>query len=139
MKSCKRCRARAGCVSLCKEVEALLPKEDTGRDAHREVRLSPEVYEALMERVSYAEWHHQEVINKYPSVDLSKLTAKERRALVLLADGLSQREAARRLGIRLSSLQKRVRTARARLSGGRTEQVVEGEETGGRIGRGGRP
>ena len=116
MRKCSACKEREDCIRLCPDVESILPKEETGANSHREVPMSPEEFEAVAEMYSFARWDHEETINRHPKADLSRLTSKEKQAFLLLASGLSMRAAARRLKIKLSSLQARVRSTKKRLS-----------------------
>lgn len=134
MKTCKTCKARNTCISLCPEVESRLPKEYTGKDGRVEVSMDTDAFNAVMERYAYRDWSHDEAVSRCPKVDLSLLTAKERSAVLLIASGLSQRAAARRLNIKLSSLQKRVSTARARLSACQFSYLVKGDNIRARVG-----
>ncbi|MBI5189090.1 MAG: hypothetical protein HZA22_00250 [Nitrospirae bacterium] len=126
MKTCKTCKTRMTCQSLCPEIESRLPKEYTGKDGRVEVSMDTDAFNAVMERYAYRDWSHDEAVSRCPKVDLSVFTAKEKSAVLLLASGMSQRGAAKRLRIKLSSLQKRVRTARARLSACQFSYLVKG-------------
>ena len=112
MITCNTCKKLDRCTRLCPAVESLLPKEETGKDARHEVKMDTDAFMAVVERYSYAEWRHEEHAAASPRPDLSVLTRKERNALLLLASGLSMREAARRLKINLKSFQKRVSAGR---------------------------
>jgi len=127
MKTCRSCKDRERCVRVCPEVEKVLPKDESGRDSHREVTMSPEAFIVAVERYSYTEWHALEGARPHPVLDMSCLTVKEKNALLMLASGLSARASARRLKINLSAFQKRVSSARRKMSGGRFSHIVEGK------------
>lgn len=116
MRKCSACKERGLCTRICPAIENILPKDATGANSHREVLMSPEDFEAVAERQSFSGWTHEETANRYPIADLSRLTQKEKRALLLLAEGCSMRAAARKLKISLHALQTRVRSGRKRLA-----------------------
>jgi DNA-binding CsgD family transcriptional regulator len=99
MKGCANCGKRDNCRALCERIEGLLPKELTGKDTHREVALDADDFASVVEMHSYARWCGESRRKKSAAVDLSGLTGRERRAVMLLASGLSQREAAARMRI----------------------------------------
>ena len=127
MRKCSTCKERGLCTRICPAIESILPKDATGANSHREVLMSPEDFEAVAEKQSFSEWTHEETANRYPIADLSRLTQKEKRALLLLAEGYSMRAAARKLKINLKSLQKRVNTGRKRLLGRHPSHLMRGE------------
>ena len=94
MITCGICRKQDRCTRPCPAVESLLPKEETGKDARHEVSMDPEAFQAVVDRYSYSVWHHGELVTSCPRPDLSILTAKEKRALLLTARGFSQRDGA---------------------------------------------
>ncbi len=93
MITCKTCKKLKTCTRLCPRVESLLPKEDTGKDHHREISMDMDDFLAAAEIYSYTAWHHEELVSTNPALDLSDLSGKEKKALLLMAKGASQREA----------------------------------------------
>jgi len=126
MKSCLNCKWRKDCVTTCDEIEAGLPGENTGRDPKVEILTAPADLEVLADMYSYEVWIGAGSLSRMPKPDLSKLTAKEKNALMLLARGMSMRGAAKRLGINLNALQCRVASARRRLSAGQIPHTLKG-------------
>lgn len=137
MKSCGSCRKRGACVKVCPEVEATLPKEYTGRDSRREVCMSEAGMDAVMDGHAVAAWSYANLASNCPQLDLSALTNKERKAVLLLASGMGYREAARCLKISLNALQSRVKSARARLLAGHCARLMETEKQADKIPAGG--
>ena len=138
MKTCRTCGKRDSCVRTCPLIEGMLPKDDKGRDSHREVSMDPEYIEDALERYSFSEWHHYEFTSRYPKLDLSILSYKERRAVTLVASGLSQGEAAARLKITKGALQTYMKRARKKLCVLRSAHLIEEENSPGRVsGKGG--
>jgi len=127
MKSCKKCRERHTCTSICAEVERRLPKDDTGKDAHVEVAMDTTGFEAALAGYSCDQWRHYEIATKQPKLDLSRLTHKELRAVLLLSKGMSQRDVAARLKISRASLRSRINSAFAKLYPAHFSHIVEGE------------
>lgn len=126
MKTCRTCAGRDNCTELCPLIEGILPKDDTGKDSHREVSMGPEGFEAVLEKYSYSEWHHLEIISRYPKLDLSGLSYKERRAVTLYLAGLTQSEAAARLKITRATLQTYLRRAFKKLRVIHSSLLIEG-------------
>lgn len=137
MKSCGSCGKRGVCVKVCAEVEASLPKEYTGRDSRREVGMTEAGMETVMDGHAFTAWSHAERVFTCPKLDLSVLTNKERKAVLLLASGMGYREAARYLKISLNALQSRVKSARARLLAGHYARLMEAQKLAGMIPAGG--
>lgn len=137
MKSCATCRDRDICVKVCAQVEARLPKEYTGKDTRREVCMDTRVFEAVSDSYSYESWSSGRTARRYPKANLSVLSAKEKNALMLIADGMSMRAAARRLKINLNALQCRVASARRKLLAGQSADVSKGGEMPPLAGKGG--
>jgi DNA-binding NarL/FixJ family response regulator len=135
MKSCKNCAVRKTCNKICPAIESRLPGVDAGRNPKVEVRISPEALEAIAEKISWAEWCESER-TEAPITDLSALTKKERQAVGLIAKGLSMRAAARKLGIRLSTLQTRMEYAKKKLRPGHFPLLVERREQSRNAGKG---
>ena len=133
MKSCGTCRDREGCVKICAQVEARLPKEYTGKDPRHEVSMDPSDFGSFVDGYSYSLWTGGVATHKRPDIDLSRLTTKERNALIMLAQGMSMRAAARRLKINLNALQSRVRSARRKFMAGQFADIAKG---GGRPAKG---
>ncbi|HEX9860365.1 MAG TPA: hypothetical protein VGB23_04120 [Nitrospirota bacterium] len=127
MKTCNNCTGRKMCVKTCAEIEAGLPKEYTGRDSRREVGMSEAGMEAALDGHAFSAWSHAELVSSQPGPDLSALTLKERKAVMLVASGMSQRGAARYLKISLNALQSRINSARARLQAGHDARLVKAE------------
>ena len=125
MKTCRNCKKKDSCVRVCPEVEKTLPKDESGKDSHREVSMAPDDFAIALEKYSYTQWHVMEGAKVLPRLDMSCLTKKEKNALLMLASGLSARASARRLKINLSAFQKRVGSARRKMSGGRFSHLVE--------------
>jgi DNA-directed RNA polymerase specialized sigma24 family protein len=126
MKSCANCKRRNRCDRPCAGLEAHLPKDYTGRDPKVEVLMAPADLEVLADAYSYELWIGAGSLSRKPEIDLSRLTAKEKNALMLLAIGMSMRGAAKRLGINLNALQCRVASARKKLSAGQFPYPVKG-------------
>ncbi len=139
MITCKKCKRRDTCAEICGGVERLLPKEMTGKDTHREINMDTDEFMAVSERCSYAEWNYTEAIFQYPILDLSVLTSKERRALLLIASGLTQREAASRMRLSRISLRTIVGRALEKVRVVQNAHIIEDEkQTRTVIERGGR-
>jgi DNA-binding CsgD family transcriptional regulator len=100
--------------------------------------MAPEHLEAVLDGYSYSEWHHFEFTSRYPKLDLSILSCKEKRAVTLVASGLSQGEAAARLKITKGALQTYIKRARKKLCVLRSAHLIEEENSPGRqSGKGG--
>jgi DNA-binding CsgD family transcriptional regulator len=126
MKSCRKCRERKSCVRVCQEVEARLPKDETGKNQHLELSMDTAGFEAMLEMRSYVMWSRDEYAADKPDVDVSKLSPGERRAVILLASGHTQSEVASRLRISRATLRSRVKRARAKVCAARKSHLVEG-------------
>lgn len=137
MKSCSVCRDRHVCVKVCPELEARLPKDYTGKDPRMEVGMDPASFGPVVEMYSYVLWAESVRPPARRAPDLSSLTAKERKALLLLAEGMSMRAAARRLKISLNALQCRVASARRKLGAGQSPHVMRDGDEAGRKRKGG--
>ena len=130
MKRCAKCKKRERCSKVCIEIEKGLPAEYSGKNPYHEISLSPEGLEAASNRTSIAGWSRFERSTGRMDVDLSLLTSKERTALIFIASGMPQSEAARRLKISRSSLRSRINKARARLSATQNLHLIEAENEG---------
>jgi len=136
MKICGNCKDRDVCVSICPGVERLLPKDDTGKNAHREINMDTDAFLSVVERCSYSEWEYCEVSSARLAIDLSILSIKEKAALKLRASGLTQHAAARRLKISRLALRTLINRAVTKLRVAHASHIVEDENKPGR--RGGR-
>ena len=56
MKTCGRCKDRYACARICEAVESTLPKDESGKDSHREINMPPEHLAAAAEKGSYVLW-----------------------------------------------------------------------------------
>lgn len=124
MAGCDRCGKRDVCVKLCAGVEAKLPKEYTGRDSRREVGMGEAGMGAALDRYAVNAWCATGRPADSVEADLSALSPKQRKAVELLAEGMSMRGAARRLKISLNALQSRVESARRRMTAGHNARPV---------------
>jgi len=127
MKSCRNCKGRDTCVRVCPEVEARLPKDETGKNQHLELGMGTAAFDALMEMRSYVMWSQEEYASGGTAVDITALAPGERRAVMLLAAGLTQSEAAARLGISRATLRSRMNRARTKVCAAAKSHIVEGE------------
>ena len=137
MITCKTCKKQKRCTSLCRRVESLLPKDDTGKDSHREVNLDMDAFLAAAEAYSYTAWSHEEPVVKGLSLDLSRLTGKERKALLLRAKGVSQRDGATLMGITRMAFRTLISRAVMKLRVAHLAHLIEGnnnEPVGGKGG-----
>lgn len=130
MKTCARCKKRECCSKVCSYIEKYLPAEYSGKNPYHEISLSPEGLEAASDKLSVAGWSRFERITGRMGLDLSILTSKEKTALIFIASGMPQSEAARRLKISRSSLRSRINKARTRLSATQNLYLTEGQNKG---------
>ncbi len=131
MKTCGRCRVREVCGRLCPGVEGLLPKELTGKDAHREINMGAEAFMAAAERRSYSRWSCSETASGgRPDIDLSALAPREKRAVLLIMSGLTQREAASRMKISRLTLRTLIGRAVKKLRVAQGSHLVETKNGG---------
>jgi len=126
MRTCKKCKRRGSCNAICPPVERLLPKDETGKDAHREINMDPEAFMAAADRYSHAAWDSTEAKSKCPMPDLSKLSSKERRAVLLIMSGLTQRDAAARMRISRFTLRTLIGRALDKLRVAQGSHLIEG-------------
>ncbi|MGA2191756.1 MAG: LuxR C-terminal-related transcriptional regulator [Nitrospirota bacterium] len=131
MKNCGNCGKKKSCGEICPDIERRLPKDDTGKNAHLEVNIEPDRLGEMAESRSFTDWRHCEIIFSYPKLDLSKLTKKEKNALMMMAAGVSQREAAKRLKISRISLRDRMDAIRRKLLPAQKSHLIERETTPG--------
>ena len=130
MKTCAKCKKRESCSKACKHIEKYLPAEYSGKNPYHEISLGPEGLEAASDKLSLAGWSRFERSTGSVELDLSLLTSKEKTALIFIASGMPQSEAARRLKITRSSLRSRINKARARLSATQNLYLMEGQNKG---------
>jgi DNA-binding CsgD family transcriptional regulator len=130
MKTCAKCKKRECCSKVCSYIEKYLPAEYSGKNPYHEISLGPEGLEAASDKLTTAGWSRFERSTGNMEFDLSLLTSKEKTALMLIASGMPQCEAARRLKISRSSLRSRINKARTRLSATRNLYLIEGENEG---------
>jgi DNA-binding CsgD family transcriptional regulator len=129
MKRCVQCVEKRYCLKICDEVERRLPSENAGRNSC-EICMSPESIEIASERLSLSGWERFERAVEGIALDLSILTVKEKKALMLIVMGLSEREAAKRLKISRASLRTRISAARRKLIPARNVYLIEEENNG---------
>jgi DNA-binding CsgD family transcriptional regulator len=130
MKTCAKCKKRECCSKVCSYIEKYLPAEYSGKNPYHEINLSSEGLEAVSDKFSIAGWSRFEKSTGSMRIDLSLLTSKEKTALIFIASGMPQCEAARRLKISRSSLRSRINKARARLSATQNLYLIEGQNNG---------
>ena len=130
MKTCAKCKKRECCSKVCSYIERYLPAEYSGKNPYHEISLGPEGLEAASDRVSVSGWSRFERSTARMELDLSLLTSKEKTALIFIASGMPQSEAARRLKITRSSLRSRINKARARLLATRNLYLIEDQIKG---------
>jgi DNA-binding CsgD family transcriptional regulator len=137
MITCKTCKKLKTCTRLCQRVESLLPKDYTGKDSHREVNMDTDAFLAAAEVYSLVAWRHEEYVNKSPEYDLSGLSGREKRALLLMAKGVSQREAAALMAISRASFRTLIKRALGKLHVAHSAHLIEGQHKRRRSGKGG--
>ncbi len=130
MKTCAKCKKRENCSKVCSYIEKYLPAEYSGKNPFHEISLGSEALEAVSDKLTMTGWSRFERSAGNIELDLSQLTSKEKRALMFIASGMPQSEAARRLKITRSSLRSRINKARARLLATRNLYLIEGENEG---------
>ena len=130
MKTCAKCRKRESCSKVCSCIEKYLPSEYSGKNPYHEISLGPEGLEAVSDKLTMTGWSRFERSTGSVVLDLSLLTSKEKKALIFIASGMPQSEAARRLKISRSSLRSRINKARLKLSATRNLYLIEGENDG---------
>ena len=130
MKTCGKCKKRECCLKVCDYIEKHLPSEYSGKNPYHEINLGPEGLEIASDKLTIAGWSRFERSTGSMELDLSLLTSKEKTALIFIASGLPQSEAARRLKITRSSLRSRVNKARTRLLATQNLYLIEGENNG---------
>lgn len=130
MRTCAKCKKRERCSKVCNHIEKYLPAEYSGKNPYHEISLGPEGLEAASDKLSIAGWSRFERENGNMEINLSLLTSKEKTALIFIASGMPQSEAARRLKITRSSLRSRINKAKAKLSATQNLHLIEGENEG---------
>jgi len=130
MRTCAKCKKKERCSKVCDHIEKHLPFEYSGKNPYHEISLGTEGLEAASDKHSMAGWSRFERSTESVELDLSILTSKEKMALILIASGIPQSEAAKRLKISRSSLRSRINKARARLSATQNLYLIEGENVG---------
>src|SRR5512135_1797630 len=137
MITCKTCKKQKTCTKLCPRVESLLPKNDTGKDHHREVSMDTDDLLAAAKVYSYTAWHHEELVSASPALDVSALSGKEKKALLLMAKGASQREASALMRISRASFRTLINRALKKLRVAHFAHLIEGRNSGRDSGKGG--
>ena len=130
MITCKTCKKLRTCTRLCQKVESLLPKDDTGKDSHREINMDTDDFLAAAEVHSLTAWRHEEFTSRSLSLDLSSLSAKEKRALLLKAKGSSQREASALMRISRLAFRTLINRAITKLRVAHFAHLIEGNNSG---------
>ena len=130
MKTCAKCKKSECCLKVCDYIEKYLPAEYSGKNPYHEISLGPEGLEAASVKLSIAGWNRFERSTLSRELDLSILTSKEKTALMFIATGMPQSEAAKRLKISRSSLRSRINKARVRLLATQNLHLIEGENIG---------
>jgi len=130
MKTCAKCKQRECCSKVCDYIEKYLPSEYSGKNPYHEISLGHEGLEAASDKLAIVGWNRFERSTKSMKLDLSLLTSKEKTALIFIASGMPQSEAARRLKISRSSLRSRINKARTRLLATQNLYLIEGANMG---------
>jgi DNA-binding CsgD family transcriptional regulator len=127
MKTCRTCNKRETCARLCPLIEGQLPKDNTGKNTHLEVSMGTDDFERAIEKGAYKEWYFSEASIRRLDLNISMLTKSERRAVLLLASGLSQREVAARMKISRASLRTHMDRAKDKLHVAHFAHIIEGQ------------
>lgn len=114
MKTCHGCPEFKNCIEICLSVKKSIPAVEDGRNSDREVLMSPADLALAADLHSLSEWNVSRT--KAPRIDLAMLSPAERRALMLIADGLSYADASAALGVSRSTVQSYIRRARAKFA-----------------------
>ena len=137
MKTCMDCGEHERCVEICLYVKKLIPAVEDGRNSEREVLMAPSALAIAADLYSLSDWNTEQTRTSCPAVDLGALSASERRALLLIAEGMSFAETAGALGVSRSSVQSYVARARTKLAVqnrhivGTVKTAEQGQTTGG--------
>ena len=116
MKTCHGCPEFKKCIEICLSVKKSIPAVEDGRNSDREVLMSPADLVLAADLHSLSEWNVSRTKAAAPRIDLGALSASERRALMLIADGLSYADAGAALGVSRSTVQSYVGRARTKLA-----------------------
>ncbi len=116
MKNCAQCGEREKCIEICLYVKKLIPAVEGGRNSEREVLMSPSVLALAADLYSLSDWNGERTRTSCPKIDLGVLSTAERRALLLIAEGMSYAETAKALGVSRSTVQSYVVRARTKLA-----------------------
>ncbi len=116
MKTCAQCGEHGKCIEICLYVKKLIPAVEDGRNSEREVLMSPSGLAIAADLYSLSDWNGERTRTSSPKVDLGALSASERRALLLIAEGMSYAETGKALGVSRSTVQSYVARARAKLA-----------------------
>jgi len=130
MNTCAKCKKRERCSKVCNHIEKYLPAEYSGKNPYHEINLDTEGLEAASDKLTIAGWSRLERSTGRMEIDLSLLTSKEKTALMFIASGMPQSEAARRLKITRSSLRSRINKARTKLMATQNLYLIEGQNKG---------
>ncbi|MGC2424149.1 MAG: sigma factor-like helix-turn-helix DNA-binding protein [Nitrospirota bacterium] len=116
MKTCRDCPEFKNCIEICLSVKKSIPAVEAGRNSDREVLMSPADLALTADLHSLSEWNVSRTKTAAPSLDLAVLSPSERRALMLIADGLSYADASAALGVSRSTVQSYIRRARSKFA-----------------------
>ncbi len=116
METCGECPRFEKCDEICLSVKKLIPAVEDGRNSDREVLMAPADLAIAADLHSLSDWSGARTRTSCPRVDLVALSDSEKRALMLIAEGLSYADAAAALGVSRSTVQSYVARARVKLA-----------------------
>ncbi len=116
MKTCMECGKREKCIEICLYVKRLIPAVEDGRNSEREVLMAPSSLALAADLYSLSEYSGERTRASSPAIDLAALSASERRALLLIAEGMSYAETAKVIGVSRSTVQSYVARARTKFA-----------------------